>query len=260
MRILIVNDDGARSIGMFALIEAFKDEHELTVVVPREQHSGASHSMSFFLPLTAEQVHLDALDHDIWMVGGTPADCSVWALDQLFTTPPDLVISGINMGFNTGDCAYCSGTIGAAYEAAGRGIPSIAISGPFETLGYDYRIAARVLRKLLPDIMAANAGKPMFYSINVPECAEDEIRGVIAADFSMDKWTPVYEKRRSPRGFDYYWHADFGGYETPQAPEGTDSWALANNYVSITPIKVDYVDHEALAAMPDFSASLKKER
>lgn len=257
MRILVVNDDGPRSEGLHALINVLKDEHKLTVVIPREEHSGTAHSISFFTPLIAEEITLEDFDRKVWMINGTPSDCTIWGHDRFINEgkEPDLIISGINKGFNIAESVYCSGTVGAAMEGYLHGIPAIAVSGSF--VDYDYNIAAGIFRRMLEPLLASHPRQRFFYNINFPAVEEADIKGTMMTSIAQTRPIPRLEKRTNPLGQTYYWQTAFMNGLESKPEEGTDLWAVNNGYISITPLKVDMLDRETFASPPDFTNILK---
>lgn len=258
MRILIVNDDGPRSEALHALVNALKEEHELMVVVPREEHSGAAHSVTFFAPLIAEKIRLENLPCPVWMINGTPADCTIWGHDRYMNKgkEPDLVISGINRGYNTADSIYCSGTVGAAIEGYLHGISSIAVSSAYEN--NDYEATAKLFLHLLPHLISLNRGRCFLYNINIPALPGAAIKGIRKATISRSWQVPRLEKRTNPVGQTYYWQTSFPSYSETYE-DGSDRWAVENGYVAVTPLRLDILDHEVYDQLPDLNHLLSTE-
>ena len=251
MKILIVNDDGYRGIGTHALIRALRKDHELTVAVPSRERSGNSNCITFLTPLTVEKIHLNSLDFDVWTVDGTPADCAVMALDQLCEEPPDVVISGINNGYNIADGVIYSGTVAAALQGAMKGIPTFALSANHSYAWFDD--AASLFADLLPKFMEKEKGNHFFYNINFPDVPVNEIKGICKATRSQGRMVNHLEQRVSPYGRPYYWHAyDLDTEYDLCKEEGSDGYATKNGYISITPLRVDYLDRDAFETMYDY--------
>lgn len=126
MRILVTNDDSVSAAGLLPLVRFCQTIGDVTVVVPKFEQSGKSHGIELHTSFEAKQVKL-AEDVTVWAVDSTPADCvrfAILGLKEQF----DLVISGINRGFNIGTDQIYSGTVGAACEAVSLGVPAIALS------------------------------------------------------------------------------------------------------------------------------------
>lgn len=252
MHILIVNDDGFRGKGLHALIRALKEEHDLTVVVPDSEQSGKSHSMSFLDPVYLDHFYVPEADHEVYTVKGTPGDCVIMALSQIMDHPPDLMISGINNGFNAGAAIVYSGTVSAAYEGANRGIPTFALSA--EYANDDFDLTAKMFLKMLPAIIKEEKGKPFFYNINFPSVSPAELKGIRKTTIATGQITECMEKRTDPFFRDYYWHAyDSKNGDTFVPDPGSDMEALKEGCISVTPLKLDYLDREKLDQMKGFS-------
>lgn len=252
MKILLVNDDGYRSAGIHALILALKEEHELTVVVPALEQSGKSHCMTFLDPVTCDHFHLSEVDHDIYMVHGTPSDCVLMALDQIMTDKPDLVISGINKGYNSGGAIVYSRTVSAAYEGASRGISAFALSADFSNA--DFNLVAEMFKTMLPRILKMEKDEPFFYNINFPNVPPSELKGIRKTTIADSQITEKMEKRVDPFQREYYWHAyDCALAESICDEAGSDMSAIHDGYISVTPLKLDYFDEKKFDRMMDFS-------
>ncbi len=245
--ILLTNDDGVHSAGIRAALRALKDVGDVVVVAPAIQRSGFGRSISIFEPLRMSEVALE--DGTIaYAVGGTPADCVILGIFSLLKRLPDLVVSGINVGENIStDSAMTSGTIGAAFEAAGYGVPSIAIStqvveeshkfGDGREYEKDFEVCASLLRRVASRTIERGLPDGVdVLNINVPHGAHEH-SGVLATRLARKLFKTDVEKRNDPRGRPYYWIS--GGLIT-NGEEGTDSWALyVKKCISVTPLSLD---------------------
>src|SRR5712671_5896932 len=135
-RILVTNDDGVHSDGIHALAAALQPLGDVIVVAPHIEASAIGHALTLRRPLRMEQ-----LREGVYEVDGTPTDCVNIAVTKLFASLPDLVVSGINKGYNLGDDVTYSGTVSGALEGALLGVPSIAVSLSRSTGSYDFRPA-----------------------------------------------------------------------------------------------------------------------
>ena len=199
MKALISNDDGVNATGILAAKNAIEDLCEVCVVAPETQQSGIGHAITLYDPLR---------------VTGTPTDAVTFGLFEIMGEKPDIMISGINTGFNIGKAELTtSGTIGAALEAASFGIPSIAISQEvtrdyikFEngTVDIDFSFAGKMLRKLVKIVLKKGLPDGIdLLNVNIPENPVDEEFEV--AKLGNRMYTPIIQRRLDPRGKPYYW-------------------------------------------------------
>lgn len=239
MKILISNDDGYSAPGLTALADALSEIAEIAVVAPDRNRSGASSSLTLTHPVLVAQ-----RSPGVYAVEGTPADCVNIALGGLIPFQPDLVVSGINDGPNMADDTLYSGTIAAAIEGRFLGVPSLAVSmGTFHARHFDD--AARTVVTLVQSIALARLPEDTILNINIPDLPLSEIQGWEATRLGT-RLPPNYAAvDASPRGQPLYWLGPAG--DPDDNSSGTDFHALANNRVSITPLKVDMTRHESLA-------------
>ncbi len=241
MRILISNDDGYLSEGITTLVNHLAKIAELTVVAPDRNRSGASNSLTLDRPLYVKKAA-----NGFFYVDGTPTDCVHVALTGLMTTMPDLVISGINDGANMGDDTIYSGTVAAAMEGYLLNIPAIAISMSQHN-AIHFETAAKVVVELVAHYMNKPLQSPVLLNVNVPDVPYEALNGkVITRLGKRHKAEPVI-KIKTPRGEQVYWIGAAG--QPNDGGEGTDFYAIANNQVSITPIRADLTKHEQLTEL-----------
>jgi len=229
--ILLSNDDGVRAPGIQALAEVLSDLGELILAAPDRERSAASHAISLDHPLRVEE-----LSRGIYAIDGTPVDCVYLALHHLVPRKPDLCLSGINNGFNLGSDVFYSGTVGAALEAALRGVPSLAVSLE-RRKPQDFSHAAAFARDLVRDILGRGLGaiEPgTFLNVNLPS---GPVRGLRATSLGHRIYRDQVAVRQDLRGRNYYW---IGGPEEkgPDIP-GSDCTAVADGLVSVTAIGLD---------------------
>ena len=220
---------------MHALFHALEELGEVIAVAPDAERSAVGHAITTLTPLRIKDYILDGrkIGH---AVNGTPADCVKLAVGALLEAPPDLVVSGINLGPNTATNIIYSGTVSAATEARILGIPSLAVSiGTFtdplwETAAiYALRFAGQVLERGLPDKILLN--------VNVPNLAPKDVRGVRITRQGESAYQGKFDIRSDPRSVPYYWAA--GRYEVSDEDPNTDARALEDGYVSVTPVSFD---------------------
>lgn len=266
MRVLITNDDGIEAPGLRALLRAIKPLAQVTVFAPDHNWSAAGHTKTMHKPLRVSEYtfanrSLDAaqsrpsnsskspMDETpeegvvAYTTTGAPSDCVALALLGILHDKPDLVVSGINQGPNLGHDLTYSGTVAAAMEAVIFGLPAVAISlDSYDHHDFDYasRVAALIVRWVIERGLPAGT----FLNVNVPCRPPAEIAGVTVTRLGRRVYRDVLIERQDPRGRPYYW---IGG-EPPggHLDEGTDIWAVANGYVSITPIHLDMTAHDLI--------------
>lgn len=241
MYVLLTNDDGVQAAGILALRRAMERVAEVAVVAPDHNWSASGHAKTMHKPLRANEVEM-ADGFKAYASSGSPSDCVALAVLGLLDRMPDLVISGINHGVNMGYDLTYSGTVTAAMEGVISGIRSIAVSlNAFEG---DFSFAAQTAAELAVRLHESDLPIETLLNVNVPARPENEIKGVYVTRLGRRIYRDEVIKRQDPYGRNYYW---IGG-QPPEAvlEEGTDVWALANGYVSLTPIHLDMTDYAML--------------
>lgn len=241
-RILVTNDDGVRAPGLLALAEALRPLGEVTIVAPAENQSGKGHSITITDPIFVDHVKLTE-EIQAWSAVATPASCVKVALGALVTEKPDLVVSGINRGYNLGAVTYVSGTVGAAREAALGGIPAIAASMAVE--GHpNYGAAAEMVRRVAERVKAQGIGPYGFINVNVPAGALETLKGIKVSRQSLLTGKERFEEQKTPSGRRYFWSV---WNEPTGDAEGTDVWAVEHGYVAVVPLKAGEFDQDTFA-------------
>lgn len=231
MKILLSNDDGYFAPGLSALYEALSHEGEVTVVAPERDRSGASNSLTLDRPLTVRRS-----PQGFRYVNGTPTDCVHLAVTGLLDTLPELVVSGINHGANMGDDTIYSGTVAAATEGFLLGIPSIAMSLVGRGHG-NFAAAAKVAVELVQRFKKNPPSAPFLLNVNVPDVESTLLRGTQVTRLGKRHKAEPVIKSSTPRGDTVYWVGAAG--DAADAGPGTDFHAVANDYVSVTPLQMD---------------------
>jgi 5'-nucleotidase len=214
----------------------------VTVVAPDAERSAVGHAITTLLPLRVKEFRRGRQMLG-YAVDGTPADCVKIGVGPLFQGAVDLVVSGINLGSNTATNIIYSGTVSAATEARILGIPSIAIS--LDALVEPrWSYAASLGRRVAAAVLAHGLPERVLLNVNVPNLPRSKIKGIKVTRQGNSAYVEDFAIREDPRRQPYYWLA--GSYENQDQDPDTDSWALANGYVSVTPISYDLTAHSAL--------------
>lgn len=239
--ILISNDDGYHSPGIRKLVDFVKDFGDVLVCAPEGARSGYSRAFSATEYLRLKR-RTSIADVELWSCNGTPVDCVKLAMDQFCRDRrPDIVLGGINHGDNSSVNSHYSGTMGVALEGCMKYIPSIAFSS------CNYREDANLeplrpyVRKLVSKVLKDGLPKGICLNVNFPEA--DSFKGVKVCRMTMGRWTNEVVRQRHPRGYDYFWIVGHYQNDEPDAAD-SDQWALNNDYVAITPTRLDLTAYD----------------
>ena len=241
MHILVTNDDGVKAHGLLALAQAMRGLGQVTVLAPERNWSGGGHVKTVHRPLRVEEIRLDD-GSSAFAADGAPSDCVALALLGFVPEKINLVVSGINPYSNMGHDVTYSGTVTAAMEAVIFGVPAIAFSlaGDEGQSRFYYSTAAETAEQIVRTVVSRNLEKDMLLNVNVPNIPANEIQGVQITRQGMRIYHSALDERYDPRGKAYYWIA--GSVPSGVPDFGTDFGAIAENNVSITPLKVDLTD------------------
>ncbi len=245
MRILVTNDDGIDSQGIYALVQALKEIGDVTVVAPILEQSAVGHGITMQIPLRVIETNKGGQFFG-YAVNGTPADCVKIGIRNIMNEAPDLVVSGINHGSNTAINIIYSGTVSAAREASILDVPSIAISVTNHVARH-FEFAGKVAKMLALEIEGKDLPKGTLLNVNVPDVPESEIKGILVTKQGKSKWDDVYEQRQDPYGRDYYWLT--GNLMEVDKELSIDQVAVKQNYVSVSPIHFDLTDYDTFEKM-----------
>ncbi len=235
MRVLLTNDDGIYAKGIESLYRILESEHEVVVAAPESERSAVGHAITFLNPLRSKSVYRNGRFFG-YAIDGYPADCVKLAVAELFNPPPEIVVSGVNQGANVGINVIYSGTVSAATEAVVLGIPSLAVSvDAFEDAEFD--TASRFVLGMLRLVEKHGLPSGVSLNVNVPNLPSEEIRGVRVTRQGDLKFLERYDRRMDPRNHVYYWLCSSN--PLPDADPDADSHALAQGYISVTPIHHD---------------------
>lgn len=249
MHILLSNDDGYFSAGLAALRAQLEELGTVTVVAPDRNRSGASNSLTLDRPLRIEEV-----GPNTWSVDGTPTDCVHVAITGLLDEEPDMVVSGINHGANLGDDVLYSGTVAAAMEGRSLGLPAVALSLVLAG-GENFEAAAQLARRMVEPLLGARPlpGKTIL-NINIPDLPLQEVRGLQSTRLGFRHKAEPAIRARDDDSQAVWWVGPAGAGQ--DAGPGTDFYAVANGYVSVTPIHVDLTEHPAVAEVAQWLEEL----
>ena len=240
MKILLTNDDGIFAPGIRALCRELEKDHDVTVVAPDRERSAAGHAITIHYPLRVKEMEFDGIESQCIAVDGTPADCVKIAYEALIDEKIDLLISGINIGPNLGRDVLYSGTVSAAIEGLLLGLPSIAVSLVADD-HWDFKDSAKYMRKFVKEYQQQKLKKDVLLNINIPIDYKEETK---VTELGDKGYTNRFEERFDPREQKYYWLA--GELVEEGTAEGTDVTAAKNDFISITPIKLNLTSHEHL--------------
>jgi 5'-nucleotidase len=227
---------------------------QVTVVAPTTPQSAIGHAISVSQPLFCQEIEI-AEGVRGYSIDGRPADCVKLAvLELLKAAPPELVVSGINHGENVGINMLYSGTVAAAIEGAFYGLPALALSLAFSER-MDFRGAARLARGLIEQIVAAGRLKGLLLSINIPDLSAGRPRGLRVCRMGILPTEEAMVRRADPRGRPYFWMT--GGFvPTGELHPDIDQVALAQGYVTLTPLKFDLTDAARLGKLAGWDLKL----
>lgn len=254
MKLLLSNDDGINAPGITALAAALAEMASIEVIAPLRDCSGVSNSLTLHRP-----IHAQRLENGYIALDGTPTDCVHLGTSGLLISLPDRVVSGINYGANLGDDVLYSGTVAAAMEGRFLGKPPVAISlvtRRAEMTAACFQNAALISRALIRLIDQWQVLPRTVFNINIPDLPPEEIRGIRITTLGQRLKGENPIKTQNPRGKVVYWIGRAGG--PVEEKEGSDFHAVANGYISITPIQTDltsYRECELLNEVAEMSLS-----
>lgn len=232
-RILLINDDGIEAPGLRHLWEALVDVADLSIVAPSSEKSGAGMAITLRDPIHIQQVRWEK-GTPAWKVTGTPADCVRMSLSVLLESPPDLIVSGINRGANSGRNILYSGTIGGVIEGVLRSVPGIAFSC-VDFANPDYKKAQPLIYPLVKHFLEHPMPKGTLLNVNFPDT--QEIQGIRLARHGMGFWIEDPDRREHPEGHSYFWHG--GKWFEHDEDEESDVHLLRQGFATAVPLHVN---------------------
>jgi 5'-nucleotidase len=255
VQILLTNDDGIYAPGLAAMERALARLGNVTVVAPAVEQSGVGHSITFLSPLMAAEA-FDGERRRGWAVEGSPADCVKLAIGRFCPQRPDLIVSGINGGFNIGINVLYSGTVAGATEGALFEIPSVAVSLEWDERPKFDKAAALAVDLIEQILKQQDPTSAPLYNINIPTVALQRPAEVRVVPMATARWPADFDERIDPKGRRYYWAMG----TPPVAVKGelTDLEAIARGYVTLTPLRIDRTEHRMLEKVQGWKFSLSE--
>ncbi|MHA6726664.1 5'/3'-nucleotidase SurE [Chryseobacterium sp. A301] len=239
--ILVTNDDGITAPGIRNLVEFMNEIGEVVVVAPNSPQSGTGHAITINSTLTFEEINLEGPQKD-YSLSGTPVDCIKFALNQILTRKPDLVVSGINHGANSSINVIYSGTMSAAVEAGVEGLQAIGFSLLDFSWEADFKQAKEYIQQIVRKTLASPLPKGIVLNVNIPKLEKEELKGIRVCRQADAKWEESFDERVSPHGKKYYWLT--GYFNNMDEGKDADEVALSEGYISVVPVKFDLTAHE----------------
>lgn len=247
MRILITNDDGIRAGGIKVLAQELEKEHEVIIVAPENQMSAQSHALTLHAPLNIKKVEIDGIKSPAYSVSGTPADCVRAGMEAIVEGDVDLVISGINLGYNSGMDILYSGTVSAAIEGNIYNLPSIAVSAEWVDYTANYDVAAKYTVKLLKDIRENILEANVVLNINTPYQVEEGRELVVCKIGGV-----IYDYYQMEKNDDGHHSLTLKGRRETKFEEGTDRYYLSKGYPTLTPLYYDLTNEKLIGDVKDW--------
>ena len=247
--ILISNDDGYQAGGINALIDIARGFGDVVAVAPSQPQSGKSSAITVDTPLrltlARQEDPKDGLGAlKLYHANGTPADCVKLAFfDALEGRTPSIALAGINHGFNSGNSVIYSGTMGAVFESAFHGVPSVGFSYGDYSPEIDFAPLTPLITQTIGQVLRDGLPAGVCLNINYPKC--DKILGVKTVRASMGHWESEFERRVDPMGRRYYWLTGHYSDDNPDDPT-TDTYWLARGYATVVPCRADQTAHDLL--------------
>lgn len=243
--ILVSNDDGITSKGIFTLVSVMKEIGDVVVVAPNSPQSGMGHAITVGETLRLEESKIFE-GVRAFECSGTPADCVKMARHFVFkdNRQPDIVVSGVNHGSNTSISVLYSGTMSAAIEGAIEGTPAIGFSLCDFDHDADFSHTKEYIKKITLQVLSKGLPKGVALNVNFPAKQNANIKGIRVCRQANAKWVEDFDQRVDPNGRRYFWMV--GNFVNFDKGEDNDEWAIANNYVSVVPCQFDLTAHQAI--------------
>jgi 5'-nucleotidase len=251
--ILVTNDDGVNAPGIRTLIGVARQFGDVVVVAPDKPQSGMGHAITLNNTLRVNKLN-EEKNYIEYSCSGTPVDCVKLAVKKIAGKKPDLLLSGINHGYNSSINVIYSGTMSAAIEGAMENIPSIGFSLGNYSIEADFNASEKIAAIIIEKALKNKMPEKICLNVNIPPIDLKEINGIKICKQADANWDENFDERIDPHGNKYYWLT--GVMENFDKREDTDLWALSNNYVSIVPVQYDLTAHSAIDSIEKWETIL----
>jgi len=241
--ILITNDDGIFAPGLRKLIEIARQLGNVVVVAPETSQSGMSHAITVRAPLRLRRI-TEEKNFKEYSCNGTPVDAIKMGEQLIVRGKPDLVLSGINHGSNASVNIIYSGTMAAVLEATIDGIPAIGFSILNYSKDADFSAVEEYIKAIIVNVLKNGLPDGVCLNVNIPAIKKEDIKGIKVCRQAKGRWEEEFDERTDPHNRDYYWLT--GVFHNGDSAPDTDSWALANNYISVVPVHFDFTSHKTI--------------
>jgi 5'-nucleotidase len=239
VKILLTNDDGIHAPGLKALWRSLNGIADITVIAPADDNSGAGVGITLKNPLRVDAVAWEK-GTCAWKVNGKPADCVKLALGAVMKEKPDLIVSGINRGSNSGRTVFYSGTVGCVIEGALRQIPGIAFSCE-DFVEPDYAAVEKHVLAIVQHTLAHPLPSGTILNVNFPDLSKP-VYGIKLARQGLGYWIDNPEERTHPtEATPYFWLG--GKWNHHDEPHDSDVALLRKGYITAVPIHVEELTH-----------------
>lgn len=234
--ILITNDDSIDAPGLHRLVECVREFGDVIVIAPLEPRSGQSSALTVGLPLKIKELESDTEGVRLYTVNGTPVDCVKLGLHAIVPRKPDLLLSGINHGSNSGTCIIYSGTMGAVLEGCMEHIPSVGFSLLHHSLKADFSFSTGLVKEIVRKVLDGGLPDGICLNVNIPAKVIPE--GIKVCRAARGHWTEEYKRYIDPTGAPFYWLTGRFVNEEPDADD-TDEYWLNRRHISVVPVNPD---------------------
>ena len=245
--IFVTNDDGFYAYGIRNLIDIVRQYGDVVAVAPERSESGMSHAITIRKPLRLKKISSEE-GFEFYRCNGTPVDCVKIGLDRVVTRKPDILVSGINHGSNSSVSVFYSGTMAAALEGCINKITSIGFSLLDHSSNANFAPSLKYVETIFSTILKNGLPRNVCLNVNIPNVSSDEIKGIKVCRQTDGIWKEEFDRRLDPYNEEYFWlTGDYKNLEPDKTD--TDEWALANNYISVVPVKIDITSYDTLEVL-----------